>query len=85
MTRLKTILKNAVVKDSKELTSKRNNKYSVLTVETEGNEVQLYNPLSLEFEIGSVYDIELEVVISKYSNIKILNRSKVEEKKGFFK
>lgn len=85
MTRLKTILKNAVVKDSKELTSKRNNKYSVLTVETEGNEIQLYNPSSLDFEIGSVYDIELEVVISKYSNIKILNRSKVEEKKGFFK
>lgn len=85
MTKFKSTIKNAIVKDFKEITSKRNNKYSVVTVENEGNEIELYNPSILEFEIDSVYDIDLEVTISKYSSAKIINRSKVEEKKGLFR
>ena len=44
----------------------------------------LYNIFDLE--INKFYDFDLEVVISKYSNIKILDvHSLNNEKKGFFK
>lgn len=86
MTRIKTILKNVEVLNVKETTSKRGNKYNVITVNHDNNEVDLYDPSNLTFEVGSFYDLELEVVISKYSNIKILNCYKIkDEKKGFFK
>ncbi len=83
MTRIKTLLKNSIVKENKEITSKRGNKYFITVVENEGNEISLYNPSCLEFETNHVYDLELEVIISKYSNIKILSSNEV--KKGLFK
>lgn len=87
MTRIKTILKNVEVLDIKKVKSKRGNDYQVLTVKDEtGQEVNLYDPSIFDLEINKFYDFDLEVVISKYSNIKILDvHSLNNEKKGFFK
>ena len=87
MTRIKTILKNVEVLDVKKVKSKRGNGYQVLTIKDEsGQEVNLYDPNIFDVELNKFYDFDLEVVISKYSNIKILNIHQLaNEKKGFFK
>lgn len=87
MTRIKTILKNVEVLDIKKVKSKRGNDYQVLVVKDEDEkEINLYDPNISEVEKNKIYDFELEVIISKYSSIKILKfYSKTEEKKGFFK
>ncbi len=86
MTRIKVIMKNVEVLEFKEVQSKKGNKYQIVTVNHNNNNVDLYDPDIRGFDVGSFYDIELEVVISKYSNIKVLNCYKIkqDEKKGFF-
>lgn len=86
MTRIKTIYKNVELLDIKKVKSKKNNEYQVLTVKDEtGQEVQLYDPNNYELEINKFYDFDLEVIISTYSNIKVLKVHQLNDKKGFFK
>ena len=84
MTRLKTILKNAELLEVKEVKSKKGNNYQVLVVrDEESREINLYDPNILNLDINKFYDFELEIIISQYSNIKVLNVHEV--KKGIFK
>lgn len=86
MTRIKTIYKNVELLDIKKVKSKKNNEYQVLTVKDEtSQEVQLYDPNNYELEINKFYDFDLEVIISSYPNIKVLNYHQLNDKKGFFK